>query len=172
MFKLLSDNFDDVLGSVLQAVENSLANDDNTEKLKRVEKDITSLTRKKKKLTDIYLEDIISSEDYNAINQELNTKLNALLREKEYFSKDISSKEIISERMHSIKKRLKEADVVDKFDRIVFESIVEKIVVGEIAADGTIDPYKLTFVLKGMGTQSVPEARERYRQISRTNKGK
>lgn len=40
---------------------------------------------------------------------------------------------MISERMRSIRERLKKADVVDEFDRIVFESIVEQIVVGEVS---------------------------------------
>ena len=39
---------------------------------------------------------------------------------------------------------------MEQFDRIVFESIVEKIIVGETYEDGTVVPYKLTFVLKGM----------------------
>ena len=34
------------------------------------------------------------------------------------------------------------------FDRYVFESIVEKVIVGEIDEDGKVDPYKLTFVYK------------------------
>ncbi len=33
-------------------------------------------------------------------------------------------------------------------DRYVFESIVEKVIVGEIDDDGKVDPYKLTFVYK------------------------
>lgn len=38
---------------------------------------------------------------------------------------------------------------MDKFDRVVFESIVEKVIVGETNDDGTVDPFKLTFVITG-----------------------
>ena len=42
---------------------------------------------------------------------------------------------------------------------------VEKVIVGEIAEDGSTDPYKLTFVLKGMDDCSVPDARDRYKNL-------
>lgn len=47
MFKLLAENFDDILESVLSSVEETLSKDDNTEKLKRIEKEISSLEKKK-----------------------------------------------------------------------------------------------------------------------------
>ena len=45
--------------------------------------------------------------------------------------------------------------MLDKFDRAVFESIVEKVIVGDMNEDGIVDPYKLTFVLKGMDDRVV-----------------
>ena len=57
MFALLAKNFDDVLESVLSSIEETLSKDDSTEKLKRIEKDIASLEKKRKKLTDMYLDD-------------------------------------------------------------------------------------------------------------------
>ena len=60
---------------------------------------------------------------------------------------------------------VKDADVLDQFDRVVFESLVEKVIVGEQAEDGTVDPYKLTFVLKGMDERSIPDARDRYMNL-------
>ena len=77
MFRLLAENFDDVLESVLSSLEAAILKDDSTEKLKRV----------------------------------------------------------------------------------------EKVIVGEIAEDGSTDPYKLTFVLKGMDDCSVTDARDRYKNL-------
>ena len=57
---------------------------------------------------------------------------------------------------------------MDHFDRIVFESIVEKVIVGETGEDGNVDPYKLTFVLKGMDKRFIPDAKNRYKAINRT----
>ena len=60
MFRLLAENFDDVLESVLSSLEVAISKDDSTEKLKRVEKEISTLEKKRKKLTDMYLDDKFS----------------------------------------------------------------------------------------------------------------
>lgn len=43
---------------------------------------------------------------------------------------------------------LKSDSIVNKFDRHIFESLIEKVIVGSIDDDGNIDPYKLTFIYK------------------------
>lgn len=47
MFGLLAEKFDDVLESVRYSIEETLSKDDSTEKLKRIDKDIVSLEKKK-----------------------------------------------------------------------------------------------------------------------------
>lgn len=165
MFQLLAENFDDVLESVLSSLEDTISKDDSTEKLKRVEKEISALEKKRKKLTDMYLDDKISKEAYEDKYSELNHKLEKCEEERLLFSENALSQKNIANRMKTIREKLKNAEICDEFDRLVFESIVEKVIVGEIAEDGTIDPYKLTFVLKGMDDCSVPDARGRYKNL-------
>ncbi len=45
----------------------------------------------------------------------------------------------IADKMKLIRQKLKGADVLDEFDRVVFESIVEKVVVGDMEENGTAD---------------------------------
>ena len=75
MFALLAKNFDDVLESVLSSIEETLSKDDSTEKLKRIEKDISSLEKKRKKLTYMYLDDKLTKEAYDDKYSELSKKL-------------------------------------------------------------------------------------------------
>lgn len=165
MFKLLAENFDDVLESVLSSVEETLSKDDSTEKLKRIEKEISALEKKRKKLTDMYLDDKISKEAYYDKYSELGNKLDKCEEEKHLFSDCALSQKNIADKMKLIRQKLKGVDVLDEFDRVVFESIVEKVVVGDMKEDGTADPYKLTFVLKGMDDRSIPYARDRYMNL-------
>ncbi|WP_310605275.1 hypothetical protein [Anaerosporobacter sp.] len=60
MFQLLADNFDDVLESVLASVEETLSNDESAIKLSRVDKNLSTLESKRKKLTDMLLDDKIT----------------------------------------------------------------------------------------------------------------
>ena len=170
MFRLLAENFDDVLESVLSSLEAAISKDDSTEKLKRVEKEISILEKKRKKLTDMYLDDKISKEAYEEKYSELNHKLDKCEEEKLLFSENAMSQKNIASRMKIIRAKLKNADVTDEFDRLVFESIVEKVIVGGYDADGNPSPYKLTFVLKSNQTLKVKNARADYRANRKGNK--
>ena len=84
MFALLAKNFDDVLESVLSLIEETLSKDDSTEKLKRIEKDIASLEKKRnwpicisminllKKLMMIKVEAIVREEVFEDVKEALN----------------------------------------------------------------------------------------------------
>lgn len=165
MFGLLADNFDDVLESVLSSVEETVSKDESSGRLKQVEKDIASLEKKRNKLTDMMLDDKISKEAYDEKYEELNRKLKKANDEKDILSQNVLSQKNIQNRMRELRAKLAGADVIDKFDRVVFESIVQKVIVGEVAEDGTVDPYKLTFVLKGMDNEFIPDAKNRYKNL-------
>lgn len=147
---MLAENFDDVLESVLMSVEEALSTDGSADKLKRIEKEIYNLETRRKKLTDMILDDKITKEAYDEKYEDLCRKLAKAEFEKQMFSDSVITQNAIIKRMQEIRSQLTNADVMEQFDRIVFESIVEKIIVGETYEDGTVDPYKLTFVLKGM----------------------
>lgn len=85
--------------------------------------------------------------------------------EKLLFSEGIATQNAINKRMKNILLQLSNANILDHFDRIVFESIVEKIIIGEAYEDGTVDPYKLTFVLKGMDNRNVSDVKNRYKNL-------
>lgn len=76
MFHLLADNFDDVLDSVIHSVEETLSNDESAIKLQRVEKTLSTMESKRKKLTDMPLDDKITKEAYDAKFNELTRKIN------------------------------------------------------------------------------------------------
>ena len=165
MFGLLAENFDDVLESVLASVEETFSADGSAEKLKRVNKEISNLENRRNKLTDMMLDDKISKEAYDEKYDEICKKLAKAESEKLLFSEGVATQNAISRRMKDIRSQLKDADIMDHFDRIVFESIVEKIIVGETNEDGTVDPYKLTFVLKGMNNRNMPDVKNRYKNL-------
>lgn len=167
MFHLLADNFDDVLDSVIRSVEETLSDDESAVKLQRLDKSLSSMESKRKKLTDMLLDDKITKEAYDAKYNELTRKINQVKGEHALYSANVEAQQHISRRMREIRACIAEADMLDKFDRVVFESIVEKVIVGDISEDGTIDPFKLTFVLKGMEDRVVSDAKNRYKNLNR-----
>ncbi|MGT2755788.1 conjugal transfer protein [Streptococcus ovuberis] len=43
---------------------------------------------------------------------------------------------------------MKSKQLISEFDRAIFESLVEKVIIGGISDDGVIDPAKITFIYK------------------------
>lgn len=167
MFHLLADNFDDVLDSVIRSVEETLSDDESAVKLQMLDKSLSSMESKRKKLTDMLLDDKITKEAYDAKYNELTRKINQAKGERALYSANVEAQQHISRRMREIRTCIAEADMLDKFERVVFESIVDKVIVGDISEDGTIDPYKLTFVQEGMEDRVVSDAKNRYKNLNK-----
>src|SRR5690625_2172997 len=93
-------------------------------------------------------ENIIDKETYedkyNSLMQEINEKVQT--REKSL--SNLEEEKDIKKRLLAFKKVLEQNDVIDTFDRYVFESVVDKVFVGGVDEDGNKDPAMITFVYK------------------------
>ena len=163
-FKLLAGNFDDVLDVVLSYVEESANNDDNIRRKQQIDKDISALESKKSRMTDMLIDGTITKEVYDEKLVEFTRKLHTLSDKRKILADSINTRNDINKRMSDLRERPEKQDILDEFDRTVFESIIEKVYVGGYEEDGTPDPYKLTFILKGNQTGTVPHAKEAFKE--------
>ena len=162
-YKLLTGSFDDVIDSVVGVIEDISTNNEDIGGLKKEQKALDNLEQRRKKLTDLYLDDGILKEAYDEKYEELSVKIQKSKESIVILQENVSNQKDVSKRMEILKKALAEGDVLDGFDRVVFESIVEKVIVGETNEDGTVDPFKLTFVVKGNGNSVIPNAKEWFK---------
>lgn len=163
VFHQLAENFDDVLESVLATVENVIRDDADLKRVKQIDREISLIESRKSKLTDLLIDGTITKEDYDVKLTELTRKLNKYTGEKNYLSQGVDWQKSISKRMQELRQTLETQEPLDVFDRIVFESIVEKVIVGGYDSDGNPAPYNLTFVLKSDQSISTEYNRERYK---------
>lgn len=171
-FGLLAGNFEDVLDVVMDAVESSLSNDEDIRKRQQLDKDISVLNSKKSRMTDMLIDGTISKEVYDEKMIEINRKLHTLDGKKMLLNESIDKQKDVGKRMAELRLTLENEEILDEFDRVVFESIIEKVLVGGFNEDGTADPYKLTFVLKGNQSGIVPNAKEHFKEQKKSEKGK
>lgn len=163
-FGLLAGNFDDVLDVVLSYVTESADSDENMRKKQQIDKDISSLESKKSRMTDMLIDGTISKEVYEEKMVDFTRKLHKLSERKALLEDSICTQKDINRRMSELRDTLEKEQVLDEFDRVVFESIIDRVIVGGYEEDGTPDPYKLTFVLKGNQTGTVPHAKEQFKE--------
>ncbi|MBQ8299515.1 MAG: recombinase family protein [Clostridia bacterium] len=166
-FGLLAGNFDDVLDIVMTSVEEALNNAEDVRKKQQLDKDISSLESKKSRMTDMYIDGTISKEVYDEKVIEFTRKLHTLFERKHLLEESINKQKDVGKRMSALREALSKEQVLDEFDRVVFESIIEKVLVGGFDEEGNPDPYKLTFVLKGNQSGTIPNAKEHYKAMQK-----
>ena len=122
-------------------------------------------------MTDMLIDGTISKEVYDDKLIEFNRKLHTLVGKKQLLNESINEQKDVEKRMVELRQTLKNEEILDEFDRVFFESIIDRVLVGGYNEDGSPDPYKLTFVLKGNQTGVVPNAKAQFKAKS-SEKGK
>lgn len=147
-YRQLTSNNQDIVDEFLLRVEATL-NDNSLEKsIKKLDKEVSSLLLKQDSLVDLRLENKIDEKIYEEKYVSLQNKYLEKSKEKEILEFNLKNNNDIKKRMKEFKKILESNEVLNEFDRFVFESIVEKVIVGEIDENNKVDSYKLTFVYK------------------------
>ena len=80
----------------------------------------------------------------------------------EYYEKQVQGDDSLRKRIEGFRKTLTQNQVLEEFDRAVFESIVEKVIVGGYDDDGNADPYKVTFIYKTGFKDSFDHAKTKF----------
>lgn len=169
-YKLLAGRFDDVIESVLATIEEVLRDDADLKRVKQIDKEMAAAQTRKSRLTDLLIDGTITKEDFEEKAAEMDRKLSRLTGEKAFLEKGTSRKKNISRRMQELRQTLNSKDPLDVFDRAVFESIVEKIIVGGCDSDGNPSPYNLTFVLKSNETMSAQYDLKKYKAAQKDSR--
>ena len=66
--------------------------------------------------------------------------------------KETNRNESIKLRLNKFKSLFKNIDIMPKFDKEVFECLIDKVIIGEVAENGAINPYTIRFICKN-GTE-------------------
>lgn len=117
----------------------------------------------KSRLTDLLIDGKIEQKDYDEKKLSFQRKLHQITEEKAYLEENIGQQKNVSKRMAQLRKTLENEETMDEFDRVVFESIVEKVIVGGYDEDGNPTPYKLTFILKCDQNLNIMDAKADYK---------
>ena len=98
------------------------------------------------------MEGKINKEQYTEKFDNLNVDLLKIEQKIEDLLKETNRTESIKQRLNKFKSLFKTIDIMSKFDKDVFECLIDKVVIGETLEDGTINPYTIRFICKN-GTE-------------------
>lgn len=161
-YKMLCADNKDVLEEFITRVEKTLSEDSVRDKLSKFQKSADNLQSKRKRLLEKYLEGIVSQDIYEETDVGYERKLSDIKANIAMLEQQMEDEVSLKRRVADFKKALSKNEVLQEFDRGIFESIIEKVIVGGYDEDGNKDPYKITFIYKTGFKNEIGNAKERF----------
>lgn len=113
-------------------------------------------------------DNIIDKEIYESKENELKLRLDEIHNKKTEIHKLQEKNKSLSDRFNKIEQTLMEHKKLKEFDRDIFDSIVDCIIVGDTDANGNENPYVITFILNtGKEVREVLDSN--YKSITQGN---
>lgn len=146
--KLVDKDNTDQFKDFLETVETAIMSESPTKRISEMESLIKDLEKKKDSVLELRIGGVISKEDcekkYAIINQELEIKKANLDDLKSQKREQLECRN----RLKSFKDTILQHETIDVFSREVFETTIEKVIVGGFDEDGKPDSHLLNFVFK------------------------
>ena len=147
-YKKFCADYSDVMDEFLQRVEHSLAENSVLKEIDKIKRDTMFLEEKKKKLLDLRLENLLKTEDFDLKYSEISAKIEENKTRLEELREAEERRALINERILEFRRLLQKNEILSKFDRTIFESVIENVIIGGVNENGEKDPYQISFVYK------------------------
>ena len=163
-YKILCADNKDVLEEFICRIEKALSEDSVKGKIEKLNKSADNIQYKRKKLLDNYLSGVVAQDIYEEADVSLQKELSAVKAKLKMFEQQMDEEDSLKRRISDFKRVLCKNEVLEEFDRGIFESIIEKVIIGGYDEDGNKDPYKITFIYKTGISNEIGNAKKRYRK--------
>lgn len=154
-FNILCKEQGDIVDSFLKSVEDGLHGKENKKQLNKLNSEINGTEIKISKLLDLHLDGKIDKIDYEDKYEELRSKLDGLKTQRLELDTLQDQEKTIVQRVTAFRKIFESGKELTEFDPDVFKTVIEKVILGGLDADGIADPYMITFIFKTGLTSQV-----------------
>lgn len=146
-FNTLCKSNKNIIEEFLKEMEDTLVNLDVNKEILEIDKSIEKCENSLNKLIDMHLEEIIDKSSYESKYKELMDKIGVLKSSRYDLEKSVDENNDIKKRIQSFKLIYDKNEALADFDKNIFDSVVEEVILGN-DSDDERDPYYLTFVFK------------------------
>lgn len=154
---------------LLNAIKDVLNEDNSRDKINNLKLERQKIEKRLSNLIDMKLDDYENKNAYLSKEKELNLKLKQIDEEVAEKENTILANKNISKQLDIIKKTFEDQTDIKSFDETIFESLVEKIIIGEVDEDNNINSNVIHFILK-IGTHYKYEISNNKNVSFRTTK--
>lgn len=147
-YNMLTDFNKEIIAEFVNNIEQALNVPSLKEEYEKLSNLIAKIEDKTHKLIDLRLEDSVDLESYTKKHTKFKNEQEELVEQKRTIKYTLDSDESISMRIKNFKNAFNKNEILDAFDRLILDAIIEKVVVGAVNSEGKAMPKVLTFVLK------------------------
>lgn len=161
-YRMLCVEDKEILEEFFQRVERTLGEASLADEIMKLSKNADTIRCKRKKLLEKYLNGIVAQDIYEETDADMEKELSAIKRQLDVLKRRKEEEQSLQKRIEDLKETLSKSRVFEKFDREVFESVVEKVIIGGYNKEGDKDPYKITFIYKTGLKNDIESAKLRF----------
>jgi DNA invertase Pin-like site-specific DNA recombinase len=147
-YSMISGKDRDLVDGFVQRLESTLGSETISKKIKTINQKLNKLESKKKKLLDLLLDEKLGSDLFEKSLKEIEDEIKTLVEQEESYDLQLVHEKELKKKITTLKNTLNSNVKMSEFDRHIFESLIDKVIVGGDNEDGEVDPYKLTFIYK------------------------
>lgn len=166
-YRMLCTDHRDVLEEFIKRVEKTLSEDSIEDKIEKLNKSAYNIQYKRKKLLENYLEGVVAKDIYEETDMGYEKKLSEINAQLSMLEQQYDNEGSLQRRLADFRKALSKNQILEEFDRGIFESIIEKVIVGGYDENGEKDPYKIIFIYKTGFKNEIGNAKERFGKKSK-----
>lgn len=147
-YNSVCENHTIIINQLLDSMEEIISGNNYDKEIEKIREQIVNLKNRESNLVDMKIEGIIDSNLYVQKSEELKNKI-LLLEEKLDEYKNVMKNEIdMKKRIEEFKSIFKKKNILTEFDEVVFNSITERIIIGEKDSNDVLDPNVIKFVFR------------------------
>ena len=145
-----------------------------TKELAKVDKKISYLKTRLDWLLELLLDNSIEKSEYDPKRMELLDELETADQEQKELLSAVKNDAQLKTRLADFKAVLERNEAMIEFDPVVFESMIEKVIIGEVDEHGNKNPRKIIFVFKTgyISEADTPPPKKAGRPSKRNSKGR
>ena len=129
-------------------IKEVLENNDYQNDKNKLEKEKQNIQDKLLELVDMKLENVIDKDIYVVKEKELKDSLDSINSKLQDIEKYNNESKDVYDKLKEIEKIINEPTTLTEFNREIFDTIVDKIVVGEVSETGEVKPNVIRFILR------------------------
>lgn len=147
-FNNICENNTIIINQLFDTMNEILTGNNYDSEIKKIKNEIENLKARELNLVDMKLDGIIDADIYVQKSEELKNKILLLKEKLDEYNHVIKDEKNIKKRIDEFKKIFKKKNILTEFDSTVFNSITDKIILGEKLENGEFDPNVIKFIFR------------------------